>query len=328
MASVSVVIPLYNKAPYVRRALESISNQTFRDFEVIVVDDGSKDDGPRIVAQYPDARFRMIRQPNAGPGPARNRGVAEAQGEYIAFLDADDEWEPSYLESSLGILSSYGDAASVSSGYIEYPFRTPRESMWRARGITEGPHRLTSNTQPLLAVHMLAYMSPWSTLVRAEIFRKWGGFYDKRMCLYAEDAFLWLKILLNETVVFNFTPLVRFHVEASGLSKNLSGARPIEPFLLEPEEIWTACPPHLRDLLGQILAIRAFKTACVLGYWGKWKEARLLTQQFSVRNGWRLPYYLPAEVCGTPLGRILGQTWRALLQIRRKSFRFKAAPAS
>jgi hypothetical protein len=314
---VSIVIPLYNKAPYVRRALDSISAQTFKDFEVIVVDDGSTDDGAEIVLSYPDARVRLITQPNAGPGPARNRGLAQAQGEFIAFLDADDEWLPDYLSEGLRLLEGYGpEVAAISSGYIEYPAGVSREEMWRARGIRDGVQRLNPQTPPALAVHMLAYMSPWSTMARAQVIRKWGGFYSREKCLYAEDAFLWLKVLLNEAVAFNLKPLVRFHVEASGLSRNLSGARPVEPFLSDASEIEAACPAHLRDLLARILAIRAFKTACVLGYWGRWREARLLLKRFKTGDDWRLPYYAPALVCSTPLGAGLGKTWRALFNLR------------
>src|ERR1044072_1267030 len=234
MVRVSIIIPLYNKAPYVRRALDSIQAQTFSDFEVIVVDDGSTDEGARIVESYTDARVRLVTQPNAGPGPARNRGIAEAKGEFIAFLDADDEWLPDYLSESLRLLESYGtQAATISSGYIEYPAGVSREEMWLSRGITDGVHRLSPQPRPALAVSMLAYMSPWSTVARADVIRKWGGFYSREKCLYAEDAFLWLKVLLNEAVAFNLKPLVRFHVEASGLSRNLSGARPVEPFLTD-----------------------------------------------------------------------------------------------
>src|SRR5712692_9736802 len=105
---VSIVVPLYNKAPYVRRALDSIAAQTFSDFEVIVVDDGSTDDGPSVVANYGDSRVRLVRQPNAGPGAARNAGLAQTQGELIAFLDADDEWLPTYLEESVRQLEESG----------------------------------------------------------------------------------------------------------------------------------------------------------------------------------------------------------------------------
>jgi glycosyltransferase involved in cell wall biosynthesis len=98
---VSIIIPLYNKAPYVRRALDSIAAQSLSDFEVIVIDDGSTDDGAAIVTGYPDARYRLIRQANAGPGAARNTGIAQSRGEFIAFLDADDEWLPTYLDESV-----------------------------------------------------------------------------------------------------------------------------------------------------------------------------------------------------------------------------------
>ena len=119
---VSVIIPLFNKAPYVARALHSVLAQTFTDFEVIVVDDGSTDDGGSVVRQFADDRVRMIKQDNGGPGAARNRGLAEAQGEYVAFLDADDCWLPTYLESGMGRFSAVGqEVAAVTSGYLIFP---------------------------------------------------------------------------------------------------------------------------------------------------------------------------------------------------------------
>jgi glycosyltransferase involved in cell wall biosynthesis len=310
---VSVIIPLYNKAPYVRRALDSIAAQTFADFEVIVVDDGSTDDGAAIVESYVDARFRLIRQANAGPGAARNAGLRQAQGEFIAFLDADDEWRPNYLQESVRLLESFGtEVASVTCGYIEYPSGQSLESMWRQRGLSDGVQRVNAETDPSLVVRMLAYMSPCSTLTRAEVIRRWNGFYDREKCAFGEDAFLWLKILLNETVAFNLEPLAKFHREASGLSKNLNGSRPIEPFLEDASEIEAACPPRLRDLLRSVLAIRAAKTACVLGYWGQWREARSLVRRFTSAKNWRLPYHASAVVCSTPIGSVLGASWRLM----------------
>jgi hypothetical protein len=153
-------------------------------------------------------------------------------------------------------------------------------------------------------------MSPCSTVARASALRKWGGFYDRERCTYAEDAFLWLKILLNEKVAFNLKPLAKFHGDASGLSKNLNHARPIEPFLIDSREIEDACPAELRELLNSVLAIRAAKTACVLGYWGHWREARSLMQRFTNANDWGFPYYLSGRVCSTPIGALLGKTWR------------------
>lgn len=312
---VSVIIPLYNKAPYVRRALDSVSAQTFADFEVIVVDDGSTDDGPAIARDYGDPRCRLIQQTNAGPGAARNAGVAQAKGELIAFLDADDEWLPEYLAESVRRLEQYGSStASITSGYIEYPDQASTEPLWRKRGITGAVHRVRPEMSPSQVVSMLAYMSPCTTVVRAEVIRKWGGFHEDR-CVFGEDAQLWLKVLLNETVAFNLRPLACFHREASGLSKNLNGVRPVEPFLNDAREVEDACPAALRDLLSRVLAIRAAKTACVLGYWGHWREARALVQKFNGAKNWRLPYHLPAAVCSTPVGSALGASWRATQKV-------------
>ena len=310
---VSVIIPLYNKAAHVGRALRSVSAQTFGDFEVIVVDDGSTDGGAGAVGLHADPRVRLVSQSNAGPGAARNRGAAEAGGEVLAFLDADDEWLPGFLEEGVRLLDACGaGVACVTMGYFAHPPGESKEGMWRARGIKAGVQRVTPGTPPARLVHMLAYMSPCTTLVRADVFRRWGGFYERDRCLYAEDAHLWLKVLLNEAVAFDLRPFARFHLDASGLSKNLSGARPLEPFLERSEEIEAACPPHLRGLLARVLAARAFKTACVLGYWGHWREARALVERFRLPGSWRLPYYAPALVCRTPVGAGLGRVWRAL----------------
>ena len=111
---VSVVVPLYNKARFIGRCLDSILAQSFSDFEVIVVDDGSTDASLELARVYQrDPRVRVVSQQNAGPGAARNRGAQEARGEFLAPLDADDAWEVNYLSESVRLLDSYG--ASVAS---------------------------------------------------------------------------------------------------------------------------------------------------------------------------------------------------------------------
>jgi len=308
---VSIIIPLFNKAPYVARALASVAAQTYTDFEVIVVDDGSTDEGPRIVEAFHDSRISLIEQANAGPGAARNRGLELARGELVAFLDADDEWLPDYLAEGVRLLDQHGpDVALVTSGNIEHPAGVSREERWRHRGITEGVHRLDADTSPQLVVNMLAYMSPCTTVARTVAVRRWGGFYDRDNCRYAEDAHLCLKMLLNEVVAFNLTPLARIHFEASGPTQTRRSVRPIEPFLVHPEEIEASCPSHLRELLSRVLAIRALKTACVLGYWGHSREARDLVRRFRVPGEWRFPCYTSSLICRTPIGAAIGKLWR------------------
>lgn len=95
----SIVIPLYNKAPYIIQALKSVLAQRFTDYEILVVDDGSTDESYRMAQGVPSARIRLLRQENQGVSVARNTAIALAQGEFIAFLDADDWWEPNHLQT-------------------------------------------------------------------------------------------------------------------------------------------------------------------------------------------------------------------------------------
>jgi glycosyltransferase involved in cell wall biosynthesis len=94
----SVIIPLYNKEQYIKRTILSVLNQTFSNFEIIIIDDGSTDNSVNIINSIDSDKIRLISQKNAGPSSARNRGIVEAQGDYLAFLDADDEWLFNKLE--------------------------------------------------------------------------------------------------------------------------------------------------------------------------------------------------------------------------------------
>ncbi|MGC1456589.1 MAG: glycosyltransferase family A protein [Nitrospirota bacterium] len=114
---VSVIIPLFNKARFIRRSLDSVLMQTIKDYEVIVVDDGSTDDGPEIVAGYGDRRIRLIRQENRGVSAARNAGIKAASGHYIAFLDADDTWKTNYLEIVASLIERYPGAGAYATAY-------------------------------------------------------------------------------------------------------------------------------------------------------------------------------------------------------------------
>jgi glycosyltransferase involved in cell wall biosynthesis len=117
-AHISVVIPLYNKETVVQRTIDSVLRQTYSHFEVIVVNDGSTDGGPAVVREIQDSRIRLIDQDNSGVSAARNRGVLEARYELIAFLDADDEWLPDFLETVIGLASRFPDAGAYSTGYV------------------------------------------------------------------------------------------------------------------------------------------------------------------------------------------------------------------
>ena len=106
MPKVSVIIPAYNSSGFIEDALESVFKQTYRNYEVIVVDDGSTDKSAEIIGSFSDKRIIYIYQENHGVSVARNKGILESKGEYIAFLDSDDLWLPEKLEKQVAILNN------------------------------------------------------------------------------------------------------------------------------------------------------------------------------------------------------------------------------
>lgn len=125
MPQVSVVIPAYNRGNLICETLDSVLTQTYRDFEVIVVDDGSTDDTPSVLAQYAE-RVHVIRQENKGEGAARNAGILVAQGDYIAFIDSDDLWVPTKLERQMALLTNSSPLVWVYSDAYVFDSQTKR----------------------------------------------------------------------------------------------------------------------------------------------------------------------------------------------------------
>ena len=113
----SVVIPLYNKANYIENTIRSVLDQTCDDYELIVVDDGSSDNSLALARKYESDRVRVIAQANQGVSVARNTGIENARGTFIAFLDADDQWEPQYLETIQALTEHYPESAIFVTAY-------------------------------------------------------------------------------------------------------------------------------------------------------------------------------------------------------------------
>lgn len=114
---ISIVIPLYNCELYIKRCIDSILRQTVTDFEIIIVDDGSSDNGPTIISEINHPSIRLVKQPNQGVSCARNRGIEEAQYDIIAFIDADDMWTETHLEDILHLHSKYPDCGVFGTSY-------------------------------------------------------------------------------------------------------------------------------------------------------------------------------------------------------------------
>lgn len=114
---ITVVIPLYNKEKQIARTLRSVLAQTYHDFEVVIVNDGSTDGSAEEVKKFTDPRIRLISQENGGVSAARNRGIEEARGEYVAFLDADDEWKEGHLANLQDLITHYPQCKARATAY-------------------------------------------------------------------------------------------------------------------------------------------------------------------------------------------------------------------
>ena len=207
----SIIIPLYNKAPYIRKALESVLAQTYIDYEVIVVDDGSTDGGAEIAESFLQdpasslspfaSRLRLLKQPNQGVSAARNAGVAQAQGEYIAFLDADDWWEPTYLERMAQLVADYPDAGLYACNYVYYKPGKTHVALNIPTGYINYPK--TYYESDAMPVWTGAAMIP------RNVYDEMGGF--PLGIKLGEDFLLWSKIALRYPVAFLNEPLAWYN---------------------------------------------------------------------------------------------------------------------
>lgn len=118
MPKISVIIPLFNKGFIISETLQSVLAQTFTDFEIIIVNDGSTDNGFEIVSQFTDNRIKLFQQENKGAAAARNLGIEKATGELIAFLDADDYWFPNHLEELMKLYTDFPNCGMYGSRYL------------------------------------------------------------------------------------------------------------------------------------------------------------------------------------------------------------------
>lgn len=247
----SVIIPTFNRVELLRRALDSLHRQTSRDFETIIVDDGSTDDIAALAASHP-TRPTLIRQNRAGPAAARNRGAAEAKADLIAFLDSDDEWLPTKLERFLAAI------ASNPATPIWYGPMSPIDDEGRpVPGRTKPCHagRITRQLFESSFVHVP------TVVIRRDLFETFGGFNPQlRVC---EDYDLWLRISTKHEFGLIPEPLAlrRLHdqrLSKSCMRRNLAiKASVLERFMNSPESAGLLDPAAARRRLAHVMLAAA-----------------------------------------------------------------------
>ncbi|SMD46054.1 Glycosyltransferase involved in cell wall bisynthesis [Aquiflexum balticum DSM 16537] len=175
----SVIIPLFNKSKYIKRAIDSVLEQKFQEFEIIVINDGSTDGGENEVLRYFANKVKLLSQPNRGVSSARNEGIKNATFDYLAFLDADDYWHPDYLSAVRQVLIENPTVGIIGTKY---------DSIKLEDGKSIKYHHLT-NYFKIAPINIMFFTS--GTVLKKEFFDKNPGF-DERLKL-GEDVDVWLR---------------------------------------------------------------------------------------------------------------------------------------
>ena len=214
--TVTVVIPLYNKAQFIRRSIQSVLQQTYTNYHIIVVDDGSTDEGPEIVSSINDSRIRLVSQSNQGVSAARNRGIAESRDEFIAFLDADDEWESDMLSTMVSLHERYPDCGIYGARYervddkgVVFPAIVHGLPFKEEEGLLTNYFDVAAHSDPPL----------WSSciMVSKKAMDAIGGFPIG--IKQGEDLLTWAKLAVNFKIAYSTKVLAVFYTQRNTYGK-------------------------------------------------------------------------------------------------------------
>ncbi len=269
MPQISVIIPVYNGENTIRETIESVLNQTFSDFELIVINDGSQDSTLDILSSIQDPRLQVFSYPNVGVSVSRNRGLSHAGGEFIAFLDADDLWTPDKLEAQLKTLQQNPQAAAAYS-WLDHIDESGQFLRIGCRT------NVTGDVYPeFLVCQFLENVS--AALIRTQALLEVGGFDES--LTHAED---W-ELLLRLAARYHFVSVPSTHIlyRTSTKSATANLDRMETEFLKVLERAYSQAPESLQHLKNQALEIfykyviyRAFEV--FPGRQKGWKAANLL----------------------------------------------------
>ena len=216
----SVIIPLYNKAPYVTKAIGSVLAQTFADFELIIVDDGSKDNSFSLALKAIEgsSNCHIYKQENAGVSVARNNGVALSQGEYLCFLDADDWWAPTFLEEMSNLIAEFPEAGIYGTGYTIVN-ETRHKTRVSPIGVESGFEKGYINYCQVYAKTLAMPLTSISVAIPRLVFDEMKGF-PKGIKL-GEDFLLWIRIASKYKVAFLNKPLVYYNQDVDAANRGV-----------------------------------------------------------------------------------------------------------
>lgn len=243
---ISIVIPLYNKEKYVRRTIDSILAQTLDNFECIIVD-SSNDESKNIIRAYTDPRLIYHPFDKSTAAQARNHGAQFARSDLIAFLDADDEWQPDHLETLVRIRKKFPDAGLYSTPYVKIrPDGKPQVMLFV--GIPKPPWEGYLADYLKICSRGDEPVHSSSCAVPCNIFQEMGGFPEKLK--YGEDQYLWGIISLTYPVAYSWKGLTIYHTEALGRicdEKHIVYEHPFSTYLRKELAAGSIPPEKIRE---------------------------------------------------------------------------------
>ncbi len=286
MPKVTVIIPSYNCEAYIAETIDSILNQTFKDIELIVVDDGSTDKTREIVESY-GTPVRLITQSNARVCAARNRGIREAKGEFICLMDHDDYWYPEKLSRQLEEFEKHPEAGAVYSSFLRW-YRNQDGIFPATESFDRASYSDDINPDFSGWIYHQFLLDCWmltsSAMFRAEVFKRCGMFDESLP--YSEDWELWLRISREYPIIQLRRPatLYRHHPQQGNLIVRDIDYRTV--LLTSTVKKWGLCS---RD--GRCITMRRFKTQLAIYYaaYGlhQLQAGNLKTAMGSLLNAWK-----------------------------------------
>lgn len=223
--TIDVVIPLFNKAAHVRGAIQSVLDQTRPANEVFVIDDGSTDDGARVVREFGD-EVKLIQRPNGGVSSARNLGIEMASGETIAFLDADDVWKPQFLETVSKLLERYPSACVAGSAY-DYLRPGQRLTQLRMASDKDNFEEGLIDYFACMANKGAPPFNSSAVIARRSALRQVGGFPVGQR--WGEDHDTWVRLAISGDVAVTRKVLATVNVSAVDRATESPDPRPQLP---------------------------------------------------------------------------------------------------
>lgn len=210
MPKVTVMIPTYNRADFICNAIDSVLGQTFNDYEIIVVDDGSTDNTQKVLSRY-NGKIKYYYKDNGGEGSARNYGINKSGGEFIAFLDSDDAWYQNKLESQHRILEKDFNIGLV----------------YTAQHVIDENGKTTGEVKPQNPAHCMKDLIngcriTMTVMVRKDLFLKYG-FFDESMKINV-DTDMWIRLSNHTKIVYINEPLALWRRHGSNISGNMEQA--------------------------------------------------------------------------------------------------------